>query len=114
MKRFCKHLHDVWECGRNKQGTCRDCERERQHRRNLKKLYGITMDIYDALNSAQGGCCAVCGKQSDGRRLDIDHDHTTGKVRGLLCAACNRAIGLIHDSSERAWALASYLEEHGR
>src|SRR4051794_16889408 len=53
---------------------------------NLRLLYGITVEQYDELFEAQGGCCAICGGECKTRRkLAVDHNHNTGDVRGLLC-----------------------------
>lgn len=54
---------------------------------------------YEALENAQYGACAVCKNHSD-TRLVVDHDHATGKVRGLLCNQCNVALGLFRDSKQ--------------
>jgi hypothetical protein len=62
----------------------------------LRNLYGITEEDYDRMLAEQGGGCAVCGKAPDpGRFLDVDHDHKTDRVRGLLCRGCNRMLGII-------------------
>lgn len=53
---------------------------------------GVTLEQYDTLLAAQGGGCAICGNPPKTRRLATDHDHATGKVRGLLCHRCNRAL----------------------
>jgi len=53
---------------------------------------GLSIEDYDELITAQGGGCAICGNPPKTRRLDTDHDHRTGKVRGLLCHRCNRAL----------------------
>lgn len=82
-----------------------------KNRRNrLKKNYGITEDTYNTLMVAQSSTCAVC-MQPDPfyARLQIDHDHQTGKFRGLLCCRCNRAIGQAQESPDRLMALAQYL-----
>lgn len=82
---------------------------------NLRK-YGLTPESYDALHAAQGGVCAVCRQaetstnQYGPLNLSVDHCHRTGKVRGLLCARCNRSLGLLGDDSERIYALARYSE----
>jgi len=83
-----------------------------QRRKRLKARYGITIAEYDAMLAAQGGTCAVCGTAecASGRRFAVDHDHTTGRVRGLVCLFCNRALGLIRDDPALARSLARYLE----
>ena len=53
---------------------------------------GLSDADYEALLTAQGGGCAICGNPPKTRRLDTDHDHKTGAVRGLLCHRCNRAL----------------------
>ena len=64
------------------------------YNRHLKSLYGITSEDYDRMYQEQKGLCALCSRSStSGRHLDVDHDHTTGKVRGLLCVGCNRFVG---------------------
>ena len=71
-------------------------------KKELKKKYGITLEQYDEMFEAQGGICAIC-KESDitGKRLSIDHDHETGKVRGLLCGKCNTRIGVLENKKWR-------------
>lgn len=81
-----------------------------------KKL-GVCNTRYDEMLTAQKGGCAVCGCHLNSSRytkLAVDHDHTTGKVRGLLCTNCNTAIGLMKDNPERLIAAADYLKRHGR
>jgi hypothetical protein len=58
-----------------------------------------------------GAACQVCGSSGSNRRLSVDHDHTSGKVRGLLCASCNFAIGNMGDDPDKLRAAANYLEE---
>jgi hypothetical protein len=78
---------------------------------NLLARYGITVDQYNEMLARQNGVCAICEEPcSSGRRLAVDHDHDTGKVRGLLCNRCNRGIGLIKKSSHLKRA-AKYLEK---
>lgn len=58
----------------------------------LRRKYKLTLDEYEAMLQAQGGVCAICKGEQQGERtrhLFVDHDHTTGKVRGLLCRKCN-------------------------
>jgi hypothetical protein len=81
-------------------------------KRRLKHNFGLTVEDYDRLLHLQGGVCAGCGSPpSDRRRLSVDHDHTTGCVRGLLCTNCNRALGLIYDNPRTLSNLAKYLEK---
>jgi len=56
----------------------------------LRRKYGITVDDYDRIFRRQNGACAICGRLPGRWRLRVDHDHVSGKVRGLLCAVCNR------------------------
>jgi hypothetical protein len=71
---------------------------------DLKKSYGITQDDYNEMFTKQNGCCKICEihilnlNQKRKKHLCIDHDHKTGKIRGLLCDKCNRGIGLLQDS----------------
>ncbi len=55
----------------------------------------MTLADYDRLLEEQGGGCALCGRRKKNVRLNTDHDHVTGKVRGILCAPCNRFMGVV-------------------
>ena len=78
----------------------------------LRTLFGITAKDYDDLFSKQRGCCAVCGVHNDklARNLAVDHDHKTDEVRGLLCATCNGALGVVNDDISLLKSLINYLE----
>jgi len=85
--------------------------RARSRRARALQSYGITIEQYDELLRAQGGVCAACAAPpTEKRLLDVDHDHRTGRVRGLLCRRCNRALGSLRDDPELARKLATYLE----
>lgn len=78
--------------------------------RSLRKLYGISVDVYELLLKLQNNVCAICDNPcSSGRRLAVDHNHRTGMIRGLLCQSCNHAVGLLDDDPNRATRLAIYL-----
>ena len=78
---------------------------------HLKRKYGLTVEEYDAMFTAQGGVCAICDlPRPEERTLHVDHDHETGAVRGLLCFTCNNALGNFRDSSDLFHAAAEYLE----
>lgn len=79
-------------------------------RGKLKNKYSITIPEYNDMLALQEGVCALCGKEEKRRPLSVDHCHTTGRIRGLLCSSCNLAIGLIGDDSEVAMKIARYLE----
>ena len=79
---------------------------------------GITPDVYRSMFEAQNGVCAICGKpetrtfKGEPKRLAIDHDHETGKVRALLCGHCNTAIGLLQDDTSVMQSAITYLTKH--
>jgi hypothetical protein len=78
----------------------------------LRRTYGITLDEYKRILAVQEGECFACGYiPGPGKRaLNVDHDHKTGLVRGLLCGQCNRALGLIkRDSPEILERLAVFV-----
>lgn len=69
--------------------------------RHLERLYKISKDEYINLLNLQGGVCAICkGVNINGKKLGVDHCHTTGTIRGLLCNNCNRALGCFRDNIE--------------
>jgi hypothetical protein len=87
----------------------RETARVRARRYELR-LVGITEADYELMLSEQGGSCAICGA-SGGDRMNVDHDHATGRVRGLLCGGCNRALGIMGDDPARLDAAAAYLRK---
>jgi hypothetical protein len=98
-------------------------QRNRKRQRHVKVAYkfGLSADQYEAMIEKQGNVCAIChepehrvdGKSKRLRELAVDHNHQTGKVRGLLCNACNAALGGFGDNVERLFSAAEYLREHG-
>jgi hypothetical protein len=84
--------------------------RDKELERHLIKKYGISMDDYNAMLMSQNGLCAICGKNSPThRRMDVDHCHTTGKVRGILCTSCNRMLGHSGDKIDVLKSAIKYL-----
>jgi hypothetical protein len=69
------------------------------HERRVQVIYGLAPGEYERLYAAQGGRCAIC-QTANGKtkRLAVDHNHTTGAVRGLLCGPCNQLVGRLRDS----------------
>ncbi len=88
--------------------------KQRDHIRNweLKKDFGITLEDFRRMEAEQNGLCAICSKaETNGKRLSVDHCHTTKKVRGLLCGNCNRGLGLFKDNQAYLKEAIKYL--HG-
>lgn len=98
----CKACHNLRSVRYAKENPDRIRKYQRKHR------YGIEQGEYDTLFHAQRGCCAVCSQPYP--VLDIDHNHSTGKIRGLLCRPCNQALGLLGESSRRLSAALKYLK----
>lgn len=78
------------------------CEDAREFRKLTwaRTQYGLTLDQYHAILERQDFGCGICGADIvsvDRRKIHIDHDHKTGKVRGILCASCNTGIGKLRD-----------------
>lgn len=74
----------------------------------MKYRWGITPEIYDEIFKHQDGKCAICRRPPGKVRLHIDHKHGENKIRGLLCAACNRVLGMLEGNYDR---VISYLAE---
>lgn len=86
--------------------------------KSLKKQFGIGLDEYKEILEKQDGVCAICHNKEtalnpltkEPRELAVDHCHTTGKIRGLLCTGCNTALGLLKDSTELLRKAILYLK----
>ena len=97
-------------CANWKHGPSRSKEYDIEYQ--MKKNYGIGFFEYDAMFEKQNGLCAICSSPPPDhhkKRLNIDHCHKSGQVRGLLCDACNRGIGLLKDSPDLMLKAISYL-----
>lgn len=112
---------------RGRKYACKECTnaerrgryQEDNRRYMLKSRYGLTDADYDGLVRSQSGMCPICqaapSERSGGKRaknstgLYVDHDHVSGKVRGLLCHKCNVALGLLGDDPTRLERAAKYL-----
>ena len=116
MKQRCK------DCGSstrpaNKPGPrCATCyrsvvkaRRERAHARRVEQTYGLAEGEYEKLLAFQGGVCALCRKPFKTKRGAVDHNHKTGRVRGIVHGWENTIIGRIGDSAEWARRLVDYL-----
>jgi hypothetical protein len=85
-----------------------DVERNRARNRValIRRRYGLTTEEHEALFQQHGNRCAVCGSPDD---LHVDHCHVSGKIRGILCGGCNRAIGGLQDDPSLLLRAAAYL-----
>lgn len=135
-----KPINDFWKRGSpRKDGTyayrhyCKECgiearlhkyhneggkekQKERSFKHNMKR-YGITPEIYKELHEQQGGKCAICESETVSRaratyNLFVDHCHTTGKIRGLLCHHCNAGLGYFKDNEKTLQKAIEYLDEN--
>jgi len=79
----------------------------------LKKIYGLSVEQYEAMRVAHNECCAICGASAYSQphgTLCIDHCHKTGRVRGLLCKKCNTMIGMAEDQEWVLEKAIAYLQ----
>lgn len=95
-------------------------EKERRRNLHLIKTYGMSLEDYDKMLLGQGGVCAICRNRNTGIRdgkpihLSVDHNHNTGKVRGILCYKCNASLGGFDDSVEIIENAIAYLVKYGK
>ena len=112
-----KEFRKFTNAGRNKNcsgiyRTCKPCHndknRDYKRRWDLKNKYGITLEEYNEM--AKDGC-DICGKTSEENKscLIVDHDHETGKLRGVLCTVCNTGLGKLGDNVEGLTRALEYL-----
>lgn len=91
---------------------------ENERSRHLERNFGITPEQYDEKLIAQKGVCAICGNEETSyhngkpRRLAVDHSHSTGKIRDLLCWRCNTTIGKFNENAELIDKFLDYINKH--
>ena len=82
-------------------------------RSRLKRTYGITLEEFNEMSLKQNNVCAICGnKETESKKLAIDHNHATGEIRKLLCHKCNRGLGSFKDDIQILQNALNYLKEH--
>ena len=99
----CDHLKNTKYAQKNKTAL----SKKAMTRQRLVK-YGLTKEEHDAMLLLQNNLCAICNKTKD-KTLHVDHDHKTGRVRGLLCYSCNTGIGLLKDDIKYLANAIKYL-----
>ncbi len=79
----------------------------------LKRVFGITVEQYEELLDKQNRCCAICGRNESEftKRMAVDHDHVSGRIRGLLCTACNYRLVARHRDGNLLRRIADYVEQ---
>lgn len=84
---------------------------EYMRRASRRRRYGLSDEIFQELLKIQGGKCAICRDEFT-RTPSVDHDHDTGRIRGLLCSPCNTGLGLFKESYARLVSAVEYLSCH--
>ncbi len=97
----CKSCRTDLELARRQTGAIRVYQ--------INRLYGLSSTGYAALLDMQGGTCAICRQVYAAEKLCIDHDHATGKIRGILCNPCNTGLGFFKDNPDRLHSALDYL-----
>jgi hypothetical protein len=113
----CKICENYYERKRRKEFRLRNLEytKKKEFEHNIKNKYGLTVEDWNLFFNKQNGCCIICGKHQSffDKRLGVEHNHKTGKVRGLACRTCNHLIDVcetkFYGHKEK---IVSYLEEH--
>jgi hypothetical protein len=138
IKQFCPKGHDTFIVGRTKQRKCKVCialylkkyrkmnpekvraigrkyeiaNRDKIADQKLRSKYGFSLVKKQVLYNQQNGTCATCPFIFESvNAAHLDHNHATGKVRGLLCSDCNHVAGKVKDSPARLRSIADYLEQ---
>jgi hypothetical protein len=115
-KRQYNATHKVENAAAKKRRRLERIQENAEYRKanNLRSNYGMTVEQYNELFESQNGCCAICGRHQSIQKkaLAVDHDHQTGKIRGLLCSACNTGIGNMHDDEQTLLNAIKYLAGH--
>ena len=78
---------------------------------SLKKNFGLSLEDYSKMFDEQNGKCKICNKTQDYKLLAVDHCHSTGEIRGLLCNNCNVALGLLQEQESIIQSMISYLKK---
>jgi hypothetical protein len=118
LQSYCRRCWNEYEHQRRQDNIeeHRKTGRTAARRHRLKKNFGLTEAEYDRMLEGQNGLCAICGQAETARwkgrtiRLGVDHCYQTGRVRGLLCNQCNRALGCFKDSVDYLRSAIAYLE----
>ena len=111
-KAYCKVCVSIYNADKYKENYDPIVSRER----NIKNKYNISLEEYNILFEKQKGFCAICYRHQTEfkRRLAVDHSHSTGEVRSLLCNNCNTALGLMNEDVNRLQSAINYLRNKNK
>jgi len=112
---YCNNKNKVYEKQKEYRRNNKDIVKQRRRKNYLNSAYGLSTTELDNLLLAQNNRCAICNEPLDlqnSKNVHIDHDHKTGKIRGILCQKCNLAIGLLRDNPEYTKRATEYLERN--
>jgi len=113
---FKRHFANESEFSGKTQTVCNSCKSDSYRRSDLAKKYNVDHEWYEKTLAEQGGVCAICGNGNShhkrNKHMMIDHDHTTGKVRGILCGPCNTAIERLETVKNWGVLAAAYLAKY--
>lgn len=114
-RRYCKSCSRKTKSRRLSRNSRSPAQRQKARDEHLQRVYGIGLTAFEAMLDAQGGRCANPGCRTDdpGKQWHVDHDHITGKVRGVLCPSCNSSLGLLGENRDRIAGLITYLDITG-
>lgn len=108
-----QHKEFTKEYGRAYRDAHREDHKRRFENYHLKRKYGISSEQRNEMIKVQDNKCAICGRPpTQGRKLHVDHDHKTNKIRKLLCFSCNAIIGLAKEDTDILYAVIKYLNQH--
>ncbi len=110
-----RHKYDQENKGAISEKKRRYYEEHKDQKRNTQLLntYGITLEDYETMLKQQEGRCAICKNKPNKKSLSVDHNHDTGKIRGLLCNNCNQGLGRFQDNPEILQIASAYLNQVG-
>lgn len=118
------YIHKVEKGKSYFKARCRTCCKElyandpviKKYRKEnkLKKRYGISLETYQDMKNTQNNLCAICDSPQEGRELCVDHCHSSGKVRQLLCTRCNLILGRMGDDVGLFERCILYLNTHNK
>lgn len=109
---MCAHCGTETRVARvHKASWCDACQSTGLARRDghYRRRFGVTLKQVEGIVEAQGGACAICKRPPGVEKLNHDHDHRTGQLRGMLCGPCNRALGALGDSEAALLRVIEYL-----